>query len=156
MDDALYSLDLLTLAAGIPRVGALESPDATSRKVSKLCGSWLELDVAMADGPGGERHVSDAAVRLQACALGQAAAAVLMREIVGATPAELEAARDALRGMLKAGTPPPAGRFAGLTALAEVRNYPQRHASTMLAFEAAAEAARQADTSAVGRGGNPG
>jgi NifU-like protein involved in Fe-S cluster formation len=155
MDDALYSLDLLTLAAGIPRLGALESPGATSRKVSKLCGSWLELDVDVQDG-----RVCDAAVRLQACALGQAAAAVLMRDIVGATPAELEAARDALRTMLKDGGPAPAGRFAGLSALAEVRNYPQRHASILLAFEAAAdaaaEAARGAETSPVGHGGNPG
>jgi NifU-like protein involved in Fe-S cluster formation len=155
MDDALYSLDLLTLAAGIPRLGALDAPDATSRKVSKLCGSWLELDVDVRDG-----RVCDAAVRLQACALGQAAAAVLMRDIVGATPAELEAARDALRAMLKDGGPAPAGRFAGLSALAEVRNYPQRHTSTLLAFEAAAEAAagaaRGAETSPVGHGPNPG
>ncbi len=144
MSDDLYSIDLLTLAAGIPRLGALDAPDATSRKVSKLCGSWLELDLDMAPGPDGEAVVADAAVRLQACALGQASAAVLMANIVGASADELEAGRDALKAMLKEGGPAPEGRFAGLSALAEVRNYPQRHASTLLAFEAAAEAARRA------------
>ncbi len=146
MADDLYSLDLLALAAGVERLGALPVPQASVRKVSKLCGSWLELDVEMAERPEGERYVADAAVRLQACALGQASAAVLMRAIVGASPAELETARDALRAMLKEGGPAPEGRFAGLAALAQVRAYPQRHASTMLAFEAAAEAARTAET----------
>jgi NifU-like protein involved in Fe-S cluster formation len=48
--------------------------------------------------------------------------------------------------MLKAGGPPPEGRFAELRALEVVRDYPQRHASTLLAFEAAAEAAKAAST----------
>jgi NifU-like protein involved in Fe-S cluster formation len=150
-DDALYSLDLLTLAAGIPLLGALPEPRITSRKVSKLCGSWLELDMRMQDG-----RVADAAVRLQACALGQAATAVLMRDIVGATAEELEQARDTLKAMLKEGAEAPPGRFAGLSALRQVQDYPQRHASTMLAFEAAAEAARQAPAQAVGADGKPG
>ena len=57
---------------------------------------------------------------------------------------EVEAARDALRAMLKEGASPPDGRFATLAALSPVRDYPARHASTMLAFEAAAAAAREA------------
>ena len=52
--------------------------------------------------------------------------------------------RDALRAMLKQGAPPPEGRFADLAVLAPVKDYPPRHASTMLAFEATAEAVRQA------------
>ena len=42
--------------------------------------------------------------------------------------------------MLKAGAPPPEGRFADLAVLAQVRDFPARHASTLLAFEAAADA----------------
>ena len=48
--------------------------------------------------------------------------------------------------MLKHGGPPPEGRFAELSVLEQVKDYPARHASTMLAFEAAAEAARAALT----------
>jgi NifU-like protein involved in Fe-S cluster formation len=42
--------------------------------------------------------------------------------------------------MLKAGAPPPDGRFSDHSMLEPIRDYPQRHASAMLAFEAAAEA----------------
>ena len=57
---------------------------------------------------------------------------------------EIEQARDQLKAMLKAGAGPPQGRFADLALLEVVKDYPARHASTMLAFEAATEAARQA------------
>jgi NifU-like protein involved in Fe-S cluster formation len=63
---------------------------------------------------------------------------------IGATPAEVRAARDALRAMLKDGAPPPTGRFWELRHLEGVREYPPRHASTMLAFDAAVEALQQA------------
>ncbi|HUO11904.1 MAG TPA: iron-sulfur cluster assembly scaffold protein, partial [Caulobacteraceae bacterium] len=46
--------------------------------------------------------------------------------------------------MLKEGGPPPEGRFADLAMLAPVKDYPPRHASTMLAFEATVDACRQA------------
>ena len=67
---------------------------------------------------------------------------------MGASVAEIEQARDALRAMLKAGGPPPEGRFSELAVLEPVKDYPARHASTLLAFEAAAEAARAAPTGA--------
>ena len=71
----------------------------------------------------------------------------LRRRLGGLGPWErLEAARDALKAMLKAGGPPPEGRFADLKALEVVRDYPPRHASTMLAFEAVVEAAHRART----------
>ena len=62
-----------------------------------------------------------------------------------------ESARDALRAMLKEGGPPPEGRFADLAMLAPVKDYPPRHASTMLAFEATADACRQAMANAAKR-----
>lgn len=139
MLDALYSDRILTLAANLPRAGRLAAPDATVLKVAKLCGSKVTVDVVVRDGV-----VVDLGQDVQACALGQAAAAVLGERGVGATVDEIESARDALRAMLKAGAPPPDGRFAGLAPLAVVKDYPARHASTMLAFEAAAEAARSA------------
>ena len=139
MIDDLYSAKILRLAADMPRAGRLAAPDASAEKVSKLCGSRIVVDVTM-DGD----RVADFAQDVKACALGQAAAAVLGAHVGGASLAELEAARDALRAMLKAGGPPPQGRFADLAVLEAVRDYPARHASTMLAFEAAAEAARVA------------
>ena len=111
----------------------------TSRKVSKLCGSWLEIDVNIENG-----KVSEAALRVQACALGQASAAILKETIIGATLEELVEARDGLKAMLKNTVEPPHGRFERLALLEGVRDYPARHTSTMLAFNAAVEAVEMA------------
>jgi len=139
MIDDLYSAKVLRLAAEMPRAGRLPAPDATSEKVSKLCGSRVVVDVKVQDG-----HVADFAQDVKACALGQAAAAVLGANVMGASLSELESARDAFRSMLKTGGPPPEGRFGDLALLAPVKDYPARHTSTLLAFEAAAEAMRSA------------
>ncbi len=139
MIDDLYSARLLQLAADLPRLGRLTAPDARAERTSKLCGSRVSVELTTANGV-----VTDFAQEVQACALGQASAAVLGDAVVGARVEEVEAARDALQAMLKAGAAPPQGRFATLAALAPVRDYPARHASTMLAFEAAAAAAREA------------
>jgi NifU-like protein involved in Fe-S cluster formation len=139
MIDDLYSAKILKLVANIPHAGRLATPDASSEKISKLCGSRILVDLNVDGG-----RVSDFAQEVKACALGQAAAAVLGAHVIGATPDEIEVARDGLRAMLKEGGDPPAGRFAELSVLEAVKDYPARHASTMLAFEAAAEAARAA------------
>ncbi|NNC38522.1 MAG: iron-sulfur cluster assembly scaffold protein [Acidimicrobiales bacterium] len=135
MIDDLYNTDVLSLAASIAHVGTLEEPDASVRKVSKLCGSWVEVDVK-ADGD----IVTGFAIRLQACALGQASAAILAERVIGASLAELKTARDALKAMLKSGGAPPTGKFSKLALLQEVANYPARHVSTLLAFNAVVEA----------------
>jgi NifU-like protein involved in Fe-S cluster formation len=139
MIDELYSAKILKAAANMPRAGRLAHPDASAEKVSKLCGSRVTVDVTL----DGER-IADYAQDVKACALGQAAAAIMGEHAVGATLKEIEGARDALRAMLKQGGPPPEGRFADLAMLAPVKDYPPRHASTMLAFEATAEACRKA------------
>ena len=139
MIDDLYSAKILKLAANMPRAGRLPAPDATSEKVSKLCGSRVVVDVTV-DGD----RVSDFAQDVKACALGQASAAVLGAAIMGASLSEIELARDAFRDMLKTGGPAPDGRFSDLSMLAPVKDYPARHTSTLLAFEATAEAVRRA------------
>ena len=60
---------------------------------------------------------------------------------------ELVEARDQLKAMLKDGGDPPRGRFWELRHLEGVRDYPPRHASTMLAFEAILEAIETTRTS---------
>jgi NifU-like protein involved in Fe-S cluster formation len=139
MIDDLYSAKLLKLAANMPRAGRLADPQGTSEKVAKLCGSRVVVDVRVE----GDR-VSDFAQEVKACALGQASASVLGAHVMGASLAELEVAVKQFRAMLKDGAPAPEGRFSDLAMLAPVKDYPARHASTLLAFEAAAEAVRRA------------
>jgi NifU-like protein involved in Fe-S cluster formation len=139
MIDDLYSARLLKLAANMPRAGRLADPDASSEKVAKLCGSKVLVDVKVQGD-----QVVDFAQEVKACALGQAAAAVLGEHVIGATLSEIEMARDAFRAMLKQGAAAPEGRFSDLAMLAPVKDYPARHASTLLAFEATADAVRRA------------
>lgn len=138
MED-LYHGRVLELASDIPHVGRLDAPDGAATKVSRVCGSVVAVELALSDGV-----ISDIAVLPKACALGQAATAVLAMNAIGASPEEILAARDALKAMLKDGAPPPTGRFWELRHLEGVKSYPARHASTMLAFDAAAEALAQA------------
>lgn len=139
MNDGLYNTDILSLAASIQHVGSLQDPQGTSRKVSKLCGSWVEVEVNVKG-----KTIRDFAVRLQACALGQASSSILSEHIVGARLDELVATRSAFETMLKRGGQPPKGRFARLSLLADVANYPARHTSVLLVLDAAVEATAQA------------
>lgn len=145
MDD-LYHPRILELAADIPHVGRLDDPDGAATKVSRVCGSFVTVELKLQDGV-----VSEIAVHPKACALGQAATGVLAMHAIGATPLEIRAARDGLRAMLKDGAAPPSGRFWELRHLEGVREYPPRHASTMLAFDAAVDALDQAHAKAAAK-----
>jgi NifU-like protein involved in Fe-S cluster formation len=146
MIDDLYSAKLLKLAANMPRSGRLAAPDASVEKIAKLCGSRVVVDVTVEDG-----RVADFAQDVKACALGQAAASVLGAHVLGASLDELEVTRNQFRAMLKDGAPAPDGRFSDLAMLAPVKDYPARHASTLLAFEAVTEAVRTASEGSGGR-----
>jgi len=138
MED-LYHPRVLELAADIPHLGRLDQPDGAATKVSRVCGSVVTVELKLKDS-----KISDIAVHPKACALGQAATGVLAMHAIGAAPAEIREARDSLRAMLKDGAEPPAGRFWELRHLQGVRDYPPRHTSTMLAFDAAVDALERA------------
>ncbi len=135
MIDELYSRDILRRTTQLEHIGHLDHPQATADRTARLCGSTIHIELNM-DGD----MVTDFAQQVKACALGQAAAAILSQHIVGATAAEIFAARDALRDLFKGGEPDFPARFADLAVLASVKDYPARHASTLLACEAACEA----------------
>jgi NifU-like protein involved in Fe-S cluster formation len=143
----LYSERIIALAAAIPPAGRLAAPDATASAHSKLCGSTISVELAMK----GDR-VADYAQTVRACLLGQSSAAIMARNIVGSTEAELREVADVMRRMLKEGGSPPTGRWADLAALEPVREVKGRHASTLLAFEAVV---RALDKIAEARGAAP-
>lgn len=141
----LYNKKILAAAAAIPFLERLDSPDATARAHSKLCGSIVEVDVRLDDG-----RVAAFGQSVKACALGQASASLLGQSVMGRDVAELRQGRDALRAMLKDGAPPPGGLWADLAILEPVRDFKARHASTMLAFEATVEAVEKALAAVTG------
>ena len=107
MLDDVYNAKILELAGNIPRIGHLQAPDASAKAHSKLCGSTVNVDLKVHDGV-----VTDFAHEVKACALGQASSAIMARNIVGASAAELRDVRQRMWAMLKEGGPPPEGRFA--------------------------------------------
>ena len=127
----IYNSKILELAAAIPRGQRLPHPDATASAHSKLCGSTINVDMSMRDGV-----VVDYGQTVKACLLGQAAASVMGREIIGSTAAELREVGHQMRAMLKSDGQPPTGRWSDLAVLEPVRNVKARHASTLLVFDA--------------------
>lgn len=135
----LYSSRILALAADIPHLERLEAPDATVKKRSPLCGSTVTVDISVEDG-----RITDFGQDVKACALGQAAAAVVGANVIGRSLSEVETARDQLKAMLTQGGPVPQAPFDALEVLQPAREFKNRHASIMLALEATLEAMQTA------------
>jgi len=138
LPDDIYSQRILELAAALPRTARLVTPEATATAHSKLCGSTVTVDLAMEGDV-----VTDYGQSVKACLLGQSAASVMGREVIGANATELRAVGAAMRKMLKEGGPPPQGKWCDLAVLEPVRDYKARHASTLLVFDAVEDAIRQ-------------
>ena len=134
----VYNTRILELAGNIPRLGRLEQADASATAVSKLCGSTVTVDLKM-DGD----TVTDFAHEVKACALGQASSSIMARHVIGAKADELRSLRETVRRMLKENGAPPQGKWADVAVLEPVRDYKARHASTMLTFDAVADAIGQ-------------
>ncbi len=143
MLDDIYNRRILELAADIPRLGRLKAPDASAKAHSKLCGSTVTVDVVVRDG-----RVSDFGHDVRACALGQASSSLMARHVIGATPRELVALRQTMYSMLKENGPAPDGKWAEFAALEPIRDYKPRHASTLLTFDAVADALAQIEAKA--------
>jgi NifU-like protein involved in Fe-S cluster formation len=139
----LYSARILALTAEIPHLTRLDAPQASVRKRSPLCGSTVTVDLDMSEG-----RVSRFGQDVKACALGQAAAAILGAGVLGRSAGELRRAADQLEAMLKSDGPVPDAPFDGFEALLPAREFRNRHASILLAAQAAAEAAEQASQAA--------
>ncbi len=143
----LYSGRILALAADIPHLGRLEKPCGTMRKRSPLCGSTVTVDLRTSNG-----RIVDFAQDVKACALGQAAAAVLGANVIGRTREEIERGRDQLSAMLRENGPVPDAPFEGYEALRPAKDYKNRHASILLSLDATLAAFDALATQAEGSG----
>ena len=105
----LYSEKILSIAANQPIPGRLAHPGASARRVSRVCGSTIEVDIALRDGV-----ITGYGHEISACALGQTSAAVVAREVVGTPVDEFLSVRQAMHDMLKAEGSPPTGKWSDL------------------------------------------
>lgn len=147
---ALYNKQILDLALLPPLPIALRPAtladttlrSAEAQAVSRLCGSKISVALAL----DAQNRVRDYAQKIEACALGQAAAAIVGCEIDGCSADELHQVVADMRAMLASHNAPDAprgriweGKWHALNLLESVRDYPNRHASTLLVFDAIEE-----------------
>jgi NifU-like protein involved in Fe-S cluster formation len=135
----LYNNEILKLATSTANFKRLLDAQASIEKRSPVCGSRVTVDVRL-DSLG---HIDALGLEVRACALGQASAALMAANAYGRSADELYIARDTLAAFL-ADTRADPGIWPGLEIFAPAVPHRARHASIMLAFDAVAEAAREA------------
>ncbi|HET7816614.1 MAG TPA: iron-sulfur cluster assembly scaffold protein [Sphingomicrobium sp.] len=131
MTAPLYTPEILRLAGSLPEPRALAAVHGSAERRSPACGSVVALDLAL-DAQG---RIAALSQRVQACAFGQASAALLGRHAPGRTRDEVEAATEAFAGWL-AGEHDDAGFWPGIAALEPARSRRSRHGAMLLPFRA--------------------
>ena len=136
MASILYNRDILRLAASLIAHDCLDTANGVAEARAPLCGSRIFVEVAfIADG-----EIGGLAMRVSACALGQASAAILKANAVGADMATITEIRAQIVEMLTANGPIPQ-LWPELALLSPARDYPSRHASILLPYDALLAAA---------------
>ena len=135
----LYNNEILKLATSTANFKRLPDAQASVEKRSPVCGSRVTVDVRL-DRLG---NIDALGLEVRACALGQASAALMAANAFGRSADELDSARDALAAFLAEASTDP-GIWPGLQIFAPAVPHCARHASILLAFDAVAEAAREA------------
>ena len=137
MSAPLYNRDILSLAVATADFPLLTEARRASLR-APLCGSRIIVDID-ADTEGLVKCVG---LHVEACALGQASAALLARHAAGRSVDELRVARDAIAGWFAGEGDRP--DWPGFELLAPARDYPARHGAILLPFDAAVAALESA------------
>ena len=136
----LYNERILKLAAALNKDDRLKDADASVTLSSPICGSRIKVDVIM-DGD----KVGEYGQQVRACALGQSAAAIMAKHVVGQSKAELRQLRDEMQLMLREDGVAPTGHWDELEVLMPAKDFKSRHASIMLPFNAIVKVIEEAE-----------
>lgn len=141
MSAALYTRDILRLAVSIPHQSRLDGADGTAEVRSRTCGSRVAADVLLSD----DGTIAELGIEVNACALGQASAAILAAEAMGKSGDEIAVVRDHLAEFLTGALDQP-GPWANMSHLSAAKNHPGRHAAILLPYDAILAAVKTALT----------
>ena len=130
MNAPLYTLEILRLAGSLPGPMKLERVDGSAELRSPTCGSTVRTDVQLSNG-----HIKALSQQVQACAFGQASAALVAQRAGGHTRDEIAEALDQLAMWLCAETEH-IPDWPGIIALAPARSRRSRHGAILLPFRA--------------------
>ncbi len=130
----LYSPELLGLATGLAAFPLTDDLPLRAEERSRTCGSVIALGLALDD----YGLVSGVGMKVSACAIGQASAALMAQSIRGDIPGHVRLTAEALeRWLAGEGDLPP---WPGIAALAPARDHPGRHSALLLPWTAACKA----------------
>lgn len=143
MTAPLYNRDILALAVASADFLPLDDAALSSDVRAPLCGSHIHLDLDC-DAAG---HVTRVGMKVEACALGQAAATLFARHAAGLSLTDIAAARAAIAGWFDGAADLP--DWPGFALLAPARDFPARHGAILLPFDAAIKAFGQSQPAVV-------
>lgn len=130
----LYTPELLGLATGLAAFPLTDDLPLRADARSRTCGSTIALGLAL-DQNG---LVSRVGMKVSACAIGQASAALLAQSVRGHNPGQVCLTAEGLAAWLAGtGDLPP---WPGIEALVPARDHPGRHGALMLPWTAASKA----------------
>jgi NifU-like protein involved in Fe-S cluster formation len=129
VNQPLYTVEILRLAASIPHLGRLPDPQGRAEVRSPTCGSTVTVEVKL-DEHGRVEEIGQA---VEACAFGQASAALMGAHAIGRRLPDIERALADLAGWLDGSCDHP-GDWPGLEALAPARPRRSRHGAMLLPF----------------------
>jgi NifU-like protein involved in Fe-S cluster formation len=130
----LYTPDVLGLTIRLAAYPWDEALPLKGEARSQSCGSTIALGLAL-DGDGAVKRIG---IRSQACAIGQAAAAIFADAAVGRSSRNLDEAGEAIAHWLSGEGPLP--EWPGIETIAKARDYPARHGAVLLPWHAAKRA----------------
>lgn len=136
---ALYSPELLALAVELADYPLDEAAATRGHARSRSCGSVIELSSARND------RLEALGLRVAACAVGQASAAIFAREATGSDTSALAATLERLENWLEGNEPD--SFLPRLELLAPARAHRGRHEAILLPWRAALDALSKAGAS---------
>ena len=134
MNAPLYTTEILRLAASLPEPAKLQRIDGSKTERSPACGSTVTVEVQMKDG-----RVGALSQQVQACAFGQASAAIVAKGATDRDLGEVRVALEQLEAWLGGNRDEPPA-WPGFDALAPARSRRSRHGAILLPLRALAAA----------------
>lgn len=136
--EKLYTPDILKLAVELAATPYDPTAPFTGMARSQSCGSTLELSLRT------DRHdaIEQVGIKVAACAIGQASAAIFARHAKGTRAAEVDQALHATEAWLGGRGEMP--HWPDFDFLRPAREYPGRHGAILLPWKAAAQALSKA------------
>lgn len=127
----LYTPELLALAVELAKYPAIDGAPLHGEARSPTCGSTLAMSLSVDDAG----RIDRLGMRVRACAVGQAAAAIFARHAAGRDRAAVAQTLAQLEAWLAGEARAP--DWPGLAPIEPARGYPARHGAMLLPWKAA-------------------